>query len=558
MGILVEACGVCKSYKHGNLNTDVLRHVDMNVLAGEMVSIVGPSGSGKSTLLHCLAGLEVPDVGEIHLMGVDVVRARRGERAKVRAQHVGFVFQQYNLMPSLSVGENVSLPARFAGRRVSGKDVCDLLERVGMGGWFASFSATAAADPMVSTSFFFRSAAQAILMFSAISGCVVLSSTARGIVVSLRRTYALWQVINIPPVVVGFAVIVQIALVGVFGSCLGLSLCWASSSTVFSALFMDIDLFEGVRLLPGFSLCPAVLGVSLFLSVLGGARAARAAACTPPVMALRDEWSVEGASERMMPLRWLAALAACAAAAWCVSTVDPVLAPVDFGQSTWLVFLPIAIPALITALAPVLLPRILRAATCPLSRWTAWLLARRSAQHALTQSLSIETSLVVAMGVVAGFYSMMSLMERYATAYDLPIGSGFGLDPRLACVMFAGPVILAAVGSCTNVVLALRVRGRDASLLEVLGATPRQVCVVSVLEAYMHVVTAGSAALLAVVLSNMIAAHALGLGAGSAMLSVRFAPAVLIAVAGFVVLVVAGLMPVLRMIRTAPVRFLNE
>lgn len=66
MGILVEACGVCKSYKHGNLNTEVLRHVDMNVLAGEMVSIVGPSGSGKSTLLHCLAGLEVSDAGEIY------------------------------------------------------------------------------------------------------------------------------------------------------------------------------------------------------------------------------------------------------------------------------------------------------------------------------------------------------------------------------------------------------------------------------------------------------------------------------------------------------------
>ena len=165
---------------------------------------------------------------------------------------------------------------------------------------------------------------------------------------------------------------------------------------------------------------------------------------------------------------------------------------------------------------------------------------------------------MVAMGVVAGFYSMMSLMEHYATAYDLPIGSGFGLDPRLACVMFTGPVILAAVGPCANVVLALRVRERDASLLEALGATPRQVCVVSVLEAYMHVVTAGSAALLAVVLSNMVAARALGLGAGSAMVSVRFAPAAFIAVAGFVVLVVAELMPVLRVIRTAPVRFLYE
>ena len=176
----------------------------------------------------------------------------------------------------------------------------------------------------------------------------------------------------------------------------------------------------------------------------------------------------------------------------------------------------------------------------------------------MIQSLSIETSLVVAMGVVAGFYSMMGLMEQYATAYDLPIGSGFGLDPRLACVMFAGPVILAAVGSCANVVLALRVRERDASLLEVLGATPRQVCVVSVLEAFMHVVAAGSAALLAVVLSNMIAAHALGLDISSAVLSVCVAPAAFIAVAGFAALVLAELLPVLRVFASAPVRFLNE
>ena len=103
-------------------------------------------------------------------------------------------------------------------------------------------------------------------------------------------------------------------------------------------------------------------------------------------------------------------------------------------------------------------------------------------------------------------------------------GSGFGLGPRLACVMFAGPVISAAVESCANVVLALRVRERDASLLEVWGATPRQVCVASALEAFMHVVAAGSVALLAVVLSNMIAVHALGLDISSAVLSVCVAP----------------------------------
>ena len=338
-----------------------------------------------------------------------------------------------------------------------------------MGGWFASFSATAAADPMVSTSFFFRSAAQAILMFSAISGCVVLSSTARGSVVSLRRTYALWQVINIPPVVVGFASSFKLHSWGSSVRAWAWP-CAGQAHPPCSALCSWISTCsKGCGFCGIFPLSCSSWSVAIFVGAGRGARR-KGGGVYAPVMALRDEWSVEGASERMMPLRWLAALAACAAAAWCVSTVDPVLAPVDFGQSTWLVFLPIAIPALITALAPVLLPRILRAATCPLSRWTAWLLARRSAQHGLTQSLSIETSLVVAMGVVAGFYSMMSLMEQYSTAYDLPIGSGFGLDPRLACVMFAGPVILAAVGSCANVALALRVRERDASLLEVLGA----------------------------------------------------------------------------------------
>lgn len=427
-----------------------------------------------------------------------------------------------------------------------------------MGGWFASFSATSAADPTAPVSFFFRSAAQAILMFSSISACAALSTTAQGSVAALRRTYALWQLINIPPVLVGFAAIAQIALVGVLGSCIGLGVCRVTSSAVFSVLFMGVDLFEGIRLLPGISLYPAVLGTSLLVSALGGMRAARAAACVSPVVALRDELTVEAASARMTPLRWLAALAACCVVVWCVFTVDPVLAPVDFGQSTWLVFLPIAIPALIAALAPVLLPKMLRLETRPLERWVVWSLARRGAQHGLVQSLSIETSLVVAMGVVASFYSMMRLMERYAMAYDLPIGSGFDLDPRLACVMFAGPVILAAVGTFANVVLALRVRVRDASLLEVLGASPRQICVVSVFEAFMHVVVASSVALLAVVLSNMIAAFALSMDIGSAVLSVHVAPAVFIAAAGFGVLVLAELLPVLRVVREAPVRFLSD
>ena len=114
--------------------TEVLKGVDLSVEVGEMVSIVGPSGSGKSTLLYCLSGLEAADEGSIEVMGRQVVHARRSVLAKIRSGHVGFVFQSYNLIPSLSVGDNVSLPARLAGRPMSARQTRAALESVGLAG----------------------------------------------------------------------------------------------------------------------------------------------------------------------------------------------------------------------------------------------------------------------------------------------------------------------------------------------------------------------------------------------------------------------------------------
>ena len=113
---------------------DVLRGVSLRVEPGEMVSIVGPSGSGKSTLLYCLSGLESADAGSIEVMGRQVVRAGRTALFKTRRDHVGFIFQSYNLIPSLSAGENVSLPARLAGRPLSADRTRAVLESVGLGG----------------------------------------------------------------------------------------------------------------------------------------------------------------------------------------------------------------------------------------------------------------------------------------------------------------------------------------------------------------------------------------------------------------------------------------
>ena len=114
---------------------EVLHGISLAVQPGEMVSIVGPSGSGKSTLLHCLAGLEALTSGEVELAGFALAGLSRGRVAAVRARHVGFVFQQYNLVVSLSVAENVGLPARLAGRRLDASRVSEALTRVGLAGF---------------------------------------------------------------------------------------------------------------------------------------------------------------------------------------------------------------------------------------------------------------------------------------------------------------------------------------------------------------------------------------------------------------------------------------
>ncbi len=112
----------------------MISDVDVRVLPGEFIALVGPSGSGKSTLLYCLAGLEPANTGEISLMGVPLRGLSRARLAKLRRDSVGFIFQAYNLVASLTVRENVALPARLSGKRVDRPAVDVLLDQVGLGG----------------------------------------------------------------------------------------------------------------------------------------------------------------------------------------------------------------------------------------------------------------------------------------------------------------------------------------------------------------------------------------------------------------------------------------
>lgn len=123
---------VVKQYGSGATAVTALRGVSLSLGRGTFTAIMGPSGSGKSTLLHCAAGLDTPTSGSVRLGGTEVSGLRKKALTEFRRDHVGFVFQAYNLLPALSVEENISLPLLLAGRPVERRWLDFLLDSVGL------------------------------------------------------------------------------------------------------------------------------------------------------------------------------------------------------------------------------------------------------------------------------------------------------------------------------------------------------------------------------------------------------------------------------------------
>jgi putative ABC transport system ATP-binding protein len=115
VGPLVECHDVTKTYRTGARETAALRAIDLEIAAGEWVAIMGPSGCGKSTLLHLLGGLDIPDGGDVRIGGEDLTDLTEARRAVLRRRRVGYVFQFFNLLPDLTVAENVELPMLLVG-----------------------------------------------------------------------------------------------------------------------------------------------------------------------------------------------------------------------------------------------------------------------------------------------------------------------------------------------------------------------------------------------------------------------------------------------------------
>ncbi len=115
-GPIIRIRALRKRYRVGDVDVEALRGVDLDVQAGDFVSIVGPSGSGKSTLFHILGGLTPPTSGTVAIEGIDLASMTEAGRTALRRTKVGFVFQKYNLLPTLSAGDNIAIALHIAGK----------------------------------------------------------------------------------------------------------------------------------------------------------------------------------------------------------------------------------------------------------------------------------------------------------------------------------------------------------------------------------------------------------------------------------------------------------
>lgn len=132
MNSILKVEDLVKYYQTGEVVVKAVDHTNLEIERGKFTAIVGRSGSGKSTLLHLMGGLDYPDSGKVIIEAQNIFELKADNLAKYRRKKVGFVFQEYNLIPSLTVWENIILPLGLDGQKVNEKEILDILDKIGL------------------------------------------------------------------------------------------------------------------------------------------------------------------------------------------------------------------------------------------------------------------------------------------------------------------------------------------------------------------------------------------------------------------------------------------
>ena len=132
MAELIKTDKLNKTYGKGDSAVVAVNNIDLTINKGQFTAIVGTSGSGKSTLMHLLGGVDNPTSGKVYLEGEDIFALKDEKRSILRRRKIGFIFQEYNLIPILTVEENIVMPVLLDGNKVDKKEVDELLERLGL------------------------------------------------------------------------------------------------------------------------------------------------------------------------------------------------------------------------------------------------------------------------------------------------------------------------------------------------------------------------------------------------------------------------------------------
>jgi putative ABC transport system ATP-binding protein len=130
---VVTARDVARQYGEGDTAVAALRGVSLDIASGHLTAVMGPSGSGKSTLMHILAGLDKPSSGQVTVAGVEIADLDDTALTQLRRDHIGFIFQFFNLLPMLTAAENIALPLKLAGGKPDQEWLADVIEKVGLG-----------------------------------------------------------------------------------------------------------------------------------------------------------------------------------------------------------------------------------------------------------------------------------------------------------------------------------------------------------------------------------------------------------------------------------------